>query len=235
MIFAPRPINACRRRFTEDEYEALAATGIVATDERVELRDGDVCHKDTGIRRRFNVTEFHAMTYVAGILPEDTSTELLEGEVFLAARISPRHAACSSALNYLFFESLAKRATLNPRNPVRLDVNNELIPDLTLLPRRDRKSQPAHPGPADVLLLVEIADCDVGFAKRRKLPLYARCGIVEVWMFDLPGRCVEVYGEPLAGGYAHPLTVEPDGKLTPVAFPDITIPISEILPAEYWG
>ena len=207
--------------------------GIVPPDELVELRDGDVCHKATGIRRRFNVTGFHAMTYMAGILPEDTSTELLEGEIFLAARISPRHAACNSELNYLFFESLAKRATLNPRNPVRLDIHNELIPDLTLLPRRAGECQREHPGPADVLLLVEIADCDVGFAKVRKLPLYARFGIAEVWVFNLPGRCVEVYSEPLAGGYARSLTVEPDGKLTPAAFPDINIPISEILPAEY--
>ena len=45
MIFTPRPINACRRRFTEDEYEALAATGIVPPDELVELRDRAVCHK----------------------------------------------------------------------------------------------------------------------------------------------------------------------------------------------
>ena len=235
MLFAPRPISACRRRFTEDEYAAMAATGIIAPHERLELRDGDVCHKDTGVRRRFNVTEFHAMTYEAGFLPEDTSNELLEGEVYLAARISPRHAACSSKLNYQSFKLLAEWMTLNPRNPVRLDVNNELIPDLTLLPRRDRKSEPAHPGPADVLLLVEIADCDVGYAKDRKLPLYARFGIAETWLFNLPAGCVEVYGEPSAAGYARSRVIAPDGSLVPAAFPDIAIPVGEILPAEYWG
>lgn len=235
MLFAPRPVSARRRRFTEDEYEAMAVTGIIAPHEWLELRNGDVCHRDTGVRRRFNVTEFHAMTYAAGFLPEDTSNELLEGEVFLAARISPRHAACSRSLNYLFFKSLAKRATLNLRNPVRLDISNELIPDLTLLPRRGRKSQPAHPGPADVLLLVEIADCDVGYARHRKLPLYARFGIAETWLFNLPEGRVEVYGEPLAGNYTRSLMVEPEGSLTPAAFPDVTIPIGQILPAEYWG
>jgi len=39
----------------------------------------------------------------------------------------------------------------------------------------------AHPGPEDVLLLVEVSLSTEAWDREKKLPLYARAGLPEVW------------------------------------------------------
>ncbi|HEY7671307.1 MAG TPA: Uma2 family endonuclease [Gammaproteobacteria bacterium] len=48
----------------------------------------------------------------------------------------------------------------------------------------------AHPGPADVLLIVEVAEASLSYDREVKVPLYARHGIAETWIVDLEGRRV---------------------------------------------
>ena len=54
----------------------------------------------------------------------------------------------------------------------------------------------SHPTAADVLLLVEVADSSLAWDRGPKLALYARHGVAEVWIVDLTGRAVEVFGSP---------------------------------------
>lgn len=54
----------------------------------------------------------------------------------------------------------------------------------------------AHPGPADVLLIGEVADSSVAYDRHIKLPLYARAGIGELWLVDLDQGCLEVHRHP---------------------------------------
>lgn len=44
------------------------------------------------------------------------------------------------------------------------------------------------PGPADVLLVVEVSDSTLRYDLTVKLPLYARAVIREVWIVDLKRR-----------------------------------------------
>src|SRR5262249_9069973 len=53
-----------------------------------------------------------------------------------------------------------------------------------------------HPRPADVLLLVEVAETSYAYDRDVKLPRYAREHVSEVWIFDLARGAVEVYREP---------------------------------------
>lgn len=228
-MFAPRPTHAVRRPFTADEFRIMADCGIIAP-AAVELREGHPFHKKNGAPRPFNVDEFHALTTVAGILPEDSSTELLDGSIFLAARISPRHAAGRSKFIKQLFELRNKQLVVAPVNPIRLDTFNELIPDVALLYPRADDYRYAHPGPADVAVLVEVSDADYDFNHRRKLPIYARYGIAEVWHFNLVENRIVTYGQPTASGYARMQTIGIDGILTPAAFSDIVIPVAEVMP-----
>lgn len=228
-MFAPRPIHAVRRPFTADEFRIMADAGIIDP-AAVELREGHPFYKKDGSPRPFNVAEFHALTAVAGILPEDSSTELLDGAIMLAARISPRHAACRSKFIEQLFELRDDRLVVAPVNPIRLDSFNELIPDAALLYPRADDYRYAHPGPADVALLIEVSDADYDFDRRRKLPIYAQFGIAEVWHFNVAENCVLTYDQPTASEYARMRTIGIDGRLTPAAFPDIAIPVSAILP-----
>lgn len=228
-MFAPRPQHAIRRRFTADEFRIMADAGII-NPAAVALREGYPFCKKNGALRRFNVDEFHALTTVAGILPEDSSTELLGGDVILAARISPRHAAVRTELVYQLLELRNERMVVAPVNPIRLDTFNELIPDAALLYPRADDYWSAHPGPADVALLVEVSDADYDFDRRRTIPTYAQFGIAEVWHFNLAGNCIITYAQPTPAGYARMRVVGIDGSLTPAAFPDVAIPVGAIMP-----
>ena len=218
-----------RRRFSVDEYYAMAEAGILGPDERVELLDGVVYTKHPSAIRRFTVDEYYAMAE-AGILAPDERVELLAGEIITMAPIGSRHAFCVTQLTESLFEALGRRVTIRVQNPIRLTSGNEPEPDIAVLRRSSDGYASAHPRPEDVLLLIEVADSTIGFDRRHKVPMYAMYGIPEVWLFDVNARGVEVYDEPLAGGYTRMRAFGVGDILTPLAFPEINIRVSEVMP-----
>ena len=137
----------------------------------------------------------------AGILSESDRVELIDGEVIEMSPIGSRHAACVDRLNQILCLLLGKHLIVRVQNPIRLDEYSEPQPDLCLLqPRADFYAQ-AHPTPADVLLVVEVADSSAGFDREVKLPLYAQASVPEVWLINLPADSVEIYAQPSGGKY----------------------------------
>src|SRR5439155_17942404 len=115
------------------------------------------------------------------------------------------------------------------QNPVRLSELSEPEPDLALLQPRADYYAAAHPGPDDVLLIVEVADSSVVYDRTVKTPLYARAGIREFWLVDLERQQVEVSREPAAGSY-HAAQVHGRGdRLAVDALPQIQISVEAIL------
>ena len=95
------------------------------------------------------------------------------------------------------------------QNPVRLDDLSEPQPDFALLRPRADFYRGAHARPADVLLLIEVADTSLDYDRAVKRALYARHAIPEFWIVDLTSAEVEVCREPGADGYAAVVRVEP--------------------------
>ena len=79
-----------------------------------------------------------------------------------------------------------------------------MIPNRTARQRlRLRKRLPArHPGPADLHIVVEVADSTLRSDRVAKAALYARAGIGEYWIVDIVGRQLFVHRQPLPNGYA---------------------------------
>ena len=150
--------------------------------------------------RRFNVAEYYQMAK-AGILKPDDRVELIEGEIIKMSPIGSPHAACVSRLVRFLSRAIGETAILSVQNPVRLDDYFEPVPDIALLkPRKDYYAD-HHPIPADVLLVIEVADTSLLKTRNIKVPLYARAGITEVWLVNLPKESIEVYSEPQNGKY----------------------------------
>lgn len=164
----------------------------------------------------------------AGLFAEDDRVELIEGEVVEMAPIGSRHAACVNRLNEHFVERLRGQATVAPQNPVSLGELSEPQPDVAVLARRDDWYAGAHPGPADVLLLVEVADTTAAWDRQHKVPLYAAAGIPELWLVDLPAGVVEAYRAPEAGAYRDITRYGAGDELAPARFPDSGIPVAEL-------
>jgi hypothetical protein len=118
----------------------------------------------------------------AGLFGEDDRVELLEGEIVEMTPIGSRHAGCVNQLNELFSDRLQRRAVVSVQNPVRLGTHSETQPDLALLRLRADRYAGRHPGPDDVLLLVEVADTTRRWEREHKVPVYAAAGVGEVWL-----------------------------------------------------
>ncbi len=169
----------------------------------------------------------------AGILTAEDRVELLDGEVIVMSPIGNRHAACVDRLTNGFTRSggLAGRALVRVQNPLAESDVSEPQPDLMLLIPRDDHYDFGHPGAADVLLLVEVADFSLEYDLNTKVPFYARAGIREVWIVDLEHNRVEVHSEPSRWGYGAVRRYVPGDALAPSALPDVKLEVAGIIPA----
>jgi Uma2 family endonuclease len=180
-------------------------------------------------RRRFTVDEYHRMGE-AGILREDDRVELIDGEVVQMTPIASRHAGCVKRINHLLTTRLRERAVVAVQDPVLLGRHSEPQPDVMVLrPRPDFYSD-SHPSASDVWLLIEVSDTTAQFDRTVKVPLYARAGIVEVWLVDLEADSVEVYRRPAPDGrYADVRRAVRGDRLIGQAVPDLDVAVEAIL------
>lgn len=137
----------------------------------------------------------------AGILRPDARLELLEGEIYEMSPIGSRHAACVTLLHQLLTLKFVNKLIVISQNPIRLDDFSEPQPDIALLRWRDDFYRHAHPAPADVLLVIEVADTTLESDRRYKIPLYAKAGITEAWLVNLHEETIELSAEPVDGAY----------------------------------
>jgi Uma2 family endonuclease len=74
--------------------------------------------------------------------------------------------------------------------------DSEPEPDLTLARGDDLTFAQQHPEPAEIVLLVEVADSTLTRDRQDKGRIYARSAIAEYWIVNLVDRQVEVYTQP---------------------------------------
>jgi Uma2 family endonuclease len=84
--------------------------------------------------------------------------------------------------------------------------------------------------PDNTLLLIEVAESSLRKDRRIEAALYARAGVAEYWIVALPEKIVEVYGAPRDGAYTKVTKHGPADVLHPAAFPDIAVPVADVLP-----
>jgi Uma2 family endonuclease len=180
------------------------------------------------LRRLFTVEEYERMVQ-ADILTAAELVELLNGEIVEMSPIGTRYAVCVNRLNKLFLVQLGENALVSVQNPIRLNNYSEPQPDLTLLQPRSDFYATAHPQPKDVLLIVEVVDTSADYDRQVKIPLYAKPGIVEVWLVDLVGQYLEVYRQPSANGYQQIQQLHRNQQIFIQSLPNLEIFIYNIL------
>jgi Uma2 family endonuclease len=179
-------------------------------------------------RYRFTVDQYHRMGQ-AGILGPDCRVELINGEIFEMSPIDPWHAGIVDWLVERFVTGLSGRAIVRAQNPTIVDRHSEPEPDVMLVARRDDFYRTAHPTPEDALLIVEVANTSLGHDRRRKLPLYARTGVPEVWIVNRRADAVDVFRDPSSDGYRDQFRRGRGEHVAPSAFPDLRLSVDELL------
>ncbi|MBR8827234.1 MAG: Uma2 family endonuclease [Gomphosphaeria aponina SAG 52.96 = DSM 107014] len=180
------------------------------------------------ITRKFTIKDYYKMAE-SGILTENDRVELIRGEIVQMSPIGFKHAASVRKLAIILTKKIGERALVDTQNPIQLDDNSEPQPDVVLLKPRTDFYEARHPQPADIFLIIEVADTTVKYDRDVKIPLYAEANITEVWLVDINNNCVEMYRKPTAHGYQNMQKFTGEESLSILAFPDIIITVNEII------
>jgi Uma2 family endonuclease len=176
----------------------------------------------------FSVEDYYRMAE-AGILPPDARVELIEGAIHDMSPIGPLHSGVTGRLNRLFILRARGRWLVSTQSPVGLDQHSEPEPDIVLVKPAPDEYVSHHPVPDDVLLLIEVADSSLDFDRNKKIPIYARAGIPEVWIVNLQESVIEVHRDPHFANYGQKTVARLGDKISPAAFSDTVVDVAELL------
>lgn len=179
-------------------------------------------------RRRFTAEEYWRLVEV-GILSEDDAVELIWGEIVEMSPINVPHALCVNRLNAQLSEKLAGRALVSIQNPIQLDEFSLPQPDIALWKPPSNMYHDRLAGRSEVLLVIEVAVSSLRHDRTAKVKLYGAAGIADYWIVNLPERQIEVYREPRPNGYRTVTRYAPGETISPLAFADITVSVSDII------
>ena len=122
------------------------------------------------------------------------------------------------------------KVVVSIQDPISLPsaVSEPQLDIALLVPPLSRYTE-RHAGAGDVLLLIGVADTSAADYRSRKLPLYARAGISEVWLIDLANLAIECYRSPSSTGYADVRRFGKNDTVTPQALPQLAIRPDQII------
>lgn len=163
-------------------------------------------------RHRITVDDYHRMAE-AGLFGPDERVELIDGEVFDMAPIGPGHNGTLNRFTRKLVQAVQSAAIVQIQGSIRLGNDSEPQPDVAVLVPRADDYVHALPTSAEVLLLIEVSDETLRSDLRAKLSLYARHGIREYWVADLPHRQLHVFRAPREDRYVEQSSTTEPGRM----------------------
>ena len=155
--------------------------------------------------------------------------ELLNGDIIIMHAIGYRHGQAVTNFNFEFGEQARRRFMVSILNPVELEQYSAPQPDIVLVPMSRRNAR-RHPTPEEVFLIIEVADTSLQYDREEKRRAYAATDIREFWLLNLEDDVLEIYRQPDGPAYREQIIVPSTGAASPLAFPDITIALADIIP-----
>jgi Uma2 family endonuclease len=127
--------------------------------------------------------------------------ELIDGLLVRKMGKKPPHVIASEALRDELLRLLPQGWRLMIEAPVRIPDFDEPEPDLAIVRGSREQYSDHHPGPADIGLLIEVADTTLGRDRGEKLLAYSCGGVPIYWIVNLIDGQLEVYTRPGPTGY----------------------------------
>jgi Uma2 family endonuclease len=143
---------------------------------------------------RFSVEEFDRMIN-AGVFTGETRIELIEGQVIPKSIPNPPHDNCVDLLSEQILALIPTGWRVRIQSGITLS-GSVPSPDVCIAAGPRHTYATRRPEPTDIALLVEVADSTLDYDRTTKAEMYARDGIVEYWIVNIPTRQIEVYTQP---------------------------------------
>jgi Uma2 family endonuclease len=178
-------------------------------------------------RWRVSVEQYYKIA-VAGVFAPEDRVELIDRDIAVTASVGTQHATILDLLTEYLVLGINREAQVGPGRPLDLGSYSEPDPGLLVLKRRARMYRDAHPKAEDVLLAIEIEGSSIAQDPGLKRDLYARHGIAEYWVVDVPGSRVWTYRRPAGAVFQEIRELHTADTLSPQSFPTIQIPVAEI-------
>jgi Uma2 family endonuclease len=165
----------------------------------------------------------------------DRHAFLIDGVIFEEPQMNPAHATGISkgakTLESAFQTGFYVRAQM----PLLLGLMTDPQPDLAVVAGSYLDYVARHPTTA--ALVLEISNTSLAFDQIDKASLYAAAGIADYWIVDLNNRRLEVRRRPIPDAaqphgftYADLTTLLPGDSIVPLAAPQVSIRVDELLP-----
>jgi Uma2 family endonuclease len=145
--------------------------------------------------RRFTLDEYHHLIEL-GFFHQDEHVELIRGELVQMVAKGTAHTTCCRNLIRELAKLIAGKAELQCQDPINLPSGSEPEPDFAIVRSTPDNYLSAHPTPADIFLVIEIADSSLNYDRDVKMPLYAEAEISHYWIFNVAANQLEAYSEP---------------------------------------
>ena len=149
-----------------------------------------------------SVEQYHSMRE-AGILDEDAPVELIDGLLVYKDRggampVSPLHTFVTQRIARLAPALKERGCHVRIENPITLPPSHEPEPDGAVIQGRPEDYLERHPGPGDVLSVIEVSDSSLRNDRTIKQSIYAAAGIAQLIIVNLVEGRIEVYEDPNA-------------------------------------
>jgi Uma2 family endonuclease len=165
-----------------------------------------------------------------GVFGPEERLELVDGEILCMSPQKGPYATASDLTESVLREVFPTGCRVRIQKPLTLGGVSEPEPDIAVVRGAARDFTRSHPTTAE--LVVEVADSTLAFDRGTKASLYARAGIRDYWILNLPERILEVHREPDPGAeqYQSVTRYAEADAIAPLAAPDARIAVADLLP-----
>jgi len=184
--------------------------------------------------RKWTRLEYDRLVEAAILGPEDR-VEVLGGKMIVKEPQYSAHATGIRLVVRALLRVFGEGWVVGAQLPVALDAESEPEPDVSVAlgdARDYRDAHPEHP-----VLSVEVSLSRLAFDREHKGSLYARAGIADYWIVNIPDHRLEVYRDPVPASaapfgwhYGRAVALRPEDRISPLAAPGAEIPVADLLP-----
>lgn len=178
-------------------------------------------------------TEYHKMSELGWFC--GGRVELIEGEIVEMSPQASLHAAGICLVNEALRNAFGPGFVVRIQLPMDFGAVSEPEPDVAVVSGTARDHSMSHPKSA--LLIVEISDSTLRYDRSKKASLYAKAGVEDYWVLNLPDRKLELHRKPIRDdaqvygyGYSSVTVLSSTDSVAPMSAPLRHMQISDLLP-----